>query len=319
MTIEVREWDGNKITEPGLVMNVPMEFYHSDCCDGPSISSSGLRKIEQESLLHYWDESYLNPDRAPQEESTHFSLGRAAHHLIAGQEGFEKEFSIRPVQFDSWRTKDAKAWRAKEWAEGRTVITPDDIAVIQGLARSLERHPTVKAGILSGLVECSGFVKDPVTGVWLKIRADFMPIDSTVAVDLKTCASADAMSCRRAITDLGYFQQFGLIHDVWALLTGIELTDHVPLFVEKKRPFAVNIKPIGWGSITYGRLLNRRAINKFAVALQTGDWEGYEDDLVTAEILPFAAKRYEDDIENGRMPGLLDPPEYPHDDVPEAV
>lgn len=317
--IEVIPWNGKKITAPGIYSGMDMAFYHGDCCDGPSISSSGLRKIEQESLLHYWDESYLNPDRAPQEESTHFSLGRAAHHLIGGLDGFAKEFSIRPVQWDSWRTKDAKAWRAAEWAAGRTVISPDDIEVIQGLARSLERHPTVRAGILSGLVECAGFVKDPVTGVWLKIKPDFMPLDSTMAVDLKTCASADALSCRRAITDLGYNQQFGLIHDVWQMLTGIELTDHVPLFVEKKRPFAVNLKPIGTASIMLGRLQNRRALNKFAVAVKGGVWEGYEDDEVSCELLPFAIKRLEDDIENGRMPGLLDPPDYPHDDVPEAV
>ena len=43
--IESIEWDGKRITKPGCYKNVPMSVYHGDCTDGPSISTTGLKKI----------------------------------------------------------------------------------------------------------------------------------------------------------------------------------------------------------------------------------------------------------------------------------
>jgi len=40
-----RAYKSGFITEPGIYRNVPMDVYHSDCCDGPSISSSGLPEL----------------------------------------------------------------------------------------------------------------------------------------------------------------------------------------------------------------------------------------------------------------------------------
>jgi len=40
-------WDVGKISQQGIYAKIPMSVYHSDCCVGPSISSSGLREIAQ--------------------------------------------------------------------------------------------------------------------------------------------------------------------------------------------------------------------------------------------------------------------------------
>ena len=53
---------GEKVTEPGIY-DMPINWYHDDCCDGPSVSSSGLRTIELESPEHYWAHHPANPDR----------------------------------------------------------------------------------------------------------------------------------------------------------------------------------------------------------------------------------------------------------------
>jgi hypothetical protein len=40
------KWDGNRITKPGIYHGLSLEQYHDpDVCDGPSISSSDLRRI----------------------------------------------------------------------------------------------------------------------------------------------------------------------------------------------------------------------------------------------------------------------------------
>ncbi len=99
-------WDVGKISQQGIYAKIPMSVYHSDCCVGPSISSSGLREIAPPDgcPLKFWDNSYLNPDRAPQQEKHHFSLGRAIHTLLLGEDGFRDEYVVRPAEFDSWRT-----------------------------------------------------------------------------------------------------------------------------------------------------------------------------------------------------------------------
>src|SRR5258708_18976764 len=108
------------ITEPG-VYDLTMDRYHGQPCDGPSVSSSGLRTIWSASPAHYWLESSLNPHREEQGERPHFSLGRAAHHLLfLGRTGFDAEFVVRPEKWKDWRTNDAKEWRDEMLAAGLT-------------------------------------------------------------------------------------------------------------------------------------------------------------------------------------------------------
>lgn len=85
-----------KIGEPG-VYDLSMAEYHGDCCDSPSVSSSGLRTIWSQSPAHYWYNSPYNPNRPEPKERAHFSIGKAAHHLLyLGRKGFDEEFVVRP-------------------------------------------------------------------------------------------------------------------------------------------------------------------------------------------------------------------------------
>ena len=83
-----------KITEPG-VYDVSIDRYHSQICDGPSISSSGIRALLR-SPAHYWRTSDLNPARVEEDDKEAFILGRAAHHLLLGEKEFSRQFVIRP-------------------------------------------------------------------------------------------------------------------------------------------------------------------------------------------------------------------------------
>lgn len=302
--MNIIKWDGNTVSTPGIVSGLGMDFYHSDCCAGPSISSSGLRTIENSSLAHYWATSYLNPKRIEVGEKAHFSIGKAAAHLIGGEAEFYSKFAVRPDEFDSWRTKAAQEWRDAKLGAGLTVITPDDIETIRGMADTLAAHPTIRAGILQGLVEHSIFWQDAETGVWLKARPDVIPVDANMLVDLKTCASAHPQTVRRAIADYGYHMQLGLAHEGMMATTGREMTDHVLVFVEKSAPYCVNIKPIPTEDIELGRRQLRRAIRKFANALETNEWPGYEDDEVPAHLPEFYRRNLLLEADAGLLPEL---------------
>ena len=294
--------NGQIIDKPG-VYSMSLEWYHSSSCIGPSISSSGLRAIENESPLHYWANSPLNPDRPEQDQKPAFALGSAAHHLLLGEPGFREKFVIRPSEFPDWRTKASQQWRAEQIAAGKTVLDEKNVEQIRGMAKTLGEHPLVKSGLLNGAIEQSIIWQDSETGIWLKARPDALPLDGNIVVDLKTCASADPRSVRNSIADYGYGMQLALVgmgmQAVLGRSPGNE--DYALIFVETKAPYAVNFKPIDCRIIEYGRMQIRRALRKFAECLSKGEWPGYDDDGVTVSLPKWQAERFEEQIKCGML------------------
>ena len=307
---QIIKWTpGTKINAPGIY-DMPIEAYHSDCCDGPSVSSSGLRTIDTKSLAHYWADSYLNPDREPFEPTASMILGSAAHHLLLGESGFAQKFALRPTEAPDGRAWNGnnlscKKWVAERALEGKTVITLDQIERIKGMAASLARHPLVRDGLLNGHVEKSMIVKDPETGIWLKSRPDAMPrLDAgDMVADLKTTADASANECERTVVNYGYHMQMALTGVCLNLLTGRAPgnQDYVLIFVETDTPFAVSVRPIDPNAIHYGRMQLRRALRKLATALETKDFPAYDNDTTTLSLPKWYQDRLEGEIKYGLL------------------
>lgn len=304
MTAPIRKWDGSTITEPGVYLDMPIETYHDSICDGPSISSSGLRTIISQSPLHYFDTSPYNPDRPEREQKQHFALGSAVHTLLLGEHGFRDKYVVRPEHWSDWRTNAAKEWREQMLALGKTVLTGEDLEKIKGVARSMQREPIVQQGLFSGYSEASFFWKDPETGIWLKARPDSWNPDLNYIADLKTTASADRQSCERSIADFGYHQQLALVGEGVKHITGTDIPNdgYILPFVETARPYAVNLKPVDADAIWKGRALNRKAIRIAAECFKTGEWPGYPDNGDTAFLPPWINKRLDEQIESGELP-----------------
>lgn len=274
-----------KVDQPG-VWDLTMARYHSDCCAGPSVSNSGLKTLWDASPAHYWVDSYLNPRREPDEEDRpHFSLGRAAHHLLfLGRKGFDEEFATRPEQWSDWRTKDAKLWREDALARGMTIITDHELEQITGMARALAEHPLVKAGILDGFVERSLVWKDP-TGIWLKSRPDCIPTDSGDYSDLKTCPSVRTDDLRRSLGAFSYHMQAGLTAVASEAVLGRELQSFSLVFVEKTPPFCVRVVTVKPSDVELGMRQVRAATDLFAECWERKSWPGPGGDQQDAEFL----------------------------------
>jgi hypothetical protein len=262
-----------KVRAPG-VYDLPLEEYHGDCCVGPSISSSGLRAIFNQSPAHYWHESPFNPNRAEREEKDHFALGSAVHHLILGQENFRRHFVVRPDKWKDWRTDAAQAWREQERRAGRTVLEPKHVEVIEGIAESLKANSLVSAGILNGQIEKSLIFRDEETGIWLKARPDAIPADGADVVDLKTTTAVDIHSLQKSIGDFGYHMQGAMIG--WALreVLKIEMASFSLVFVEKQPPYCARIVTLKPEDIALGQMQLRAALGIFARCLESGCWPG---------------------------------------------
>lgn len=281
------KWDGRPISAPG-VYDLTMDVYHDNCCDRPSVSSSGLRTIWTESPAHYFYTSPYNPFPPEKEDDRpHFSLGRAAHHLLfLGRKGFDQEFATRPEKWDSWRTADSKAWREEMIAAGLTIITTGELELIAGMARSLAAHPMVKAGILDGFVERSLIWKEPgADNVWLKSRPDCIPTDSGDMSDLKTCVSVGTDDLRRHIASFGYHMQGALGGMACKRVLGRDLQSFTLVFVEKAPPHCVRVVTLRPEDLVRGEHQIRAAIDMFSHAVETGAWHGPGGDQGDAEFL----------------------------------
>ncbi len=285
--------EGQLITENGIY-DLSMEQYHGQPCDAPSISSSGLRKIWNESPAHFWDECSLNPDRAEPEDKPHFNIGRAAHHLLfLGREGFENEYAVRPECWTDYKKADARAWRDGVLACGMTPLLPSEMDAIVRMASSLGRHPLVKAGILDGYVERSLIFKDPETGIWLKARPDCIPNDSGDFSDLKTTTSVDDDALRRTIADSGYHVQAALVGMAYRTLFKREMQSFSLVFVEKKRPFCVRVVALTDEDIHRGEKQIHASLRLFKQCLEAGEWpaQGNQNDAQYFPLPTWATNR----------------------------
>lgn len=290
--IEVRRIEmGEIITEAGIY-DMPLKWYHDNCCDGPSVSSSGLRQIILETPEHYWDKSYLNPSRDVETkdelEADHFRLGRAAHWRLLEPHLFEANIAVRPAIFDSWRSKDARAWLADVQKSGYTILTPGELKQVDGVAAALARHPQHKDGLLGGLVEASIVTRDTKTGIWIKSRPDSIPIDGAFA-DLKVMNDASPESVERAIKSLGYDMQMALAGICFEKVTGVTNDQFWIVAVESQRPHAVHLASLSTDRVYWSRLRIRQALDVMAKCLQENYWPAWGRDGQAVGLSPREA------------------------------
>ncbi len=312
-------WNGEKITKAGIYAEVPLDVYHSqEICDGPSVSSSGLRRVLEEnggSPAHFFAESSLNPDRGDPPEKKAWNFGRACHHLMLGQVNFSREFVFRPEELPdkhglitTWQGNKTvcRLWMAQaarggaRWDNGRmiwiadetqpplTVLSGEDASHITGIAKSLMQRPllfnpsTPGQGVLNGAIERSFFWRDKRTGLWLKARPDSVPTDSGDYADLKTTVSIQVPDLVRTISDYAYHQQAALIGEGSRVCAEVPMSVFMLVFVEKKPPYCVAFVVLPDKAIARGAEQNRRALDIIASCIKRSKWPGpREDEIIT--------------------------------------
>lgn len=282
--------DGEIITKPGIY-DMSIGHYHTQCCDGPSISSSGIRKLLR-SPAEFWRTSELNPDRVEEEDKDAFVLGRAAHHLILGEADFDQHFIVRPDMLagEKWNGNRTacKLWLSAQADKGKTVLTPAQIEKIRGMAGllpwqkgmvncGLANTPIVShGGVLSGQIERSLIFK--LGSIWVKARPDAIPADADFA-DLKTispksAAGIDDRALAMAVSDRGYHVQGALTGMAVHAVLNRQMQGFHLVFVDTGNVHAVAVKTIAEEDIVRGERAVYAALKVFERCLETKVWPG---------------------------------------------
>ena len=285
--LETTPWDNKPVSRPGMYSKIPLDGskgYHTQfVCEGPSVSSSGLRTLFSESPKHFYATWSGNPQRKERKDARHFILGRAVHHLILGEPYFAKLFCVQPARVlipeEGWKPWNnirpkCKEWHAQQRKAGRTVLLQSEVVSIKGMAREICAHPFYQHGLLKGLIERSLIWKDKETGIWLKWRPDVIPRDSADFADLKTTTSVLIPDLMRTIDELGYFQQAALGRWACREVLGMDMASFTYLFVEKTEPYAVRDIRLEPEDLERGENANRAALELLARCLERGEWPG---------------------------------------------
>lgn len=296
-----------KIIAAGIYQGISLDAYHGGgLCDGPSISSSGLRTIFNESPADYWLTSPYNPHRQSSEETEAMTLGKASHHLFMGEDAFRAHYIVRPevVAGKPWQGNrtDCKAWLAERKAEGYTVITPAQIEVIRGMAGllpwqkgqpdyGLMNSPLIQSGALNGQIERTLAWRDAETGVWLLSRPDVIPNDSGDYIDLKTVASVDFLTLSRALDDGAYNMQAALVGMAAREVLKRPMASFTLVFVSKKPPHIVRFRTIEARDIECGEKQVRVALRTFLRCMERKQWPGPDDDAAYISLSERAQTR----------------------------
>jgi hypothetical protein len=295
-------YSGGTITQPGIYRGVPMDAYHGkpDLFDGFSMSSSGLRAVLRRPS-EYWATSPFNPERETQESTKALDFGRAAHAILLGDEDFARHYVIRPDEIEGkpWQGNRTicQLWLEGQRNKGMTIVTPDDLAKIERIAKSLRGHPLVADGLLSGRAERTLCTK--VDGLWLKARPDVIPRADGVYVDLKTAADVSDEGIERAIYSSGYHVQAALIRKVVTALGG-QFDTFVFVFVEKASPFDVRIMELKSETLDIGTRQLEQAIKTVRRCIAESRWPGFDGFDRTesyCELPGWAASRIKQNLE----------------------
>jgi hypothetical protein len=294
-----------RITLPG-VYELDANEYHDPAVTGEWLSNSDARQLTDDGCPAQFR---YDRDNGVRKRSDAFAVGHAYHATVLGK---GETIAVRPLVnpddpdqvWNSWRTKAAQNWKAEQEAAGRSVILPEDAAVVEAMAAAVHQKPRAHE-LLSqpGRPEMALFWIDPVTGVKRRCLVDYLPDapgpDGIMRpVDLK---SADEVapngSMEKKLYDHCWHRQAVTIADG---IRALGLADEVEFYFivqSKKAPHLVTVVVLDADAERIGGIENLEAMRVYQQCIESGVWPDYAPDTVTLTVPPWIARIYEDDIE----------------------
>jgi hypothetical protein len=289
VTEQVTANDAPLILEPGIYASVSEERYHSDPCETPSLSVSVATTLVTYSEAH----AYLEHPRLggePFKPTAEMDFGSLCHALMLNQN--------RPVvliEADDFKTKEARRLRDEAQANGAIPVLARKLVDANATVEACRARLVAEYGIhLDGESEVTivwDEKADDGTLVRCRGRLDHVRAEAGRIYDLKFCADARPETCRNKLVSLGYaIQHAAYVRGLAAVRP--ELLGRLDLefpFCEVTRPHAVTVCELAGSMRELGQSLWRRAVNRWARALNTGNWPAYG--RTRAEAKPWEIER----------------------------
>ena len=273
------------------VENLPENIYHADPVQGGSVSYTGMKEILK-SPAHY--RHYMD---TPRIEKPDFDYGHIVHALVLGT-----DLQVVELPFVDYRTKAAREARDDVYAAGNTPLKEGELDPLKEVAEAVLAHPTARALFeTEGPTELSMFAPDPVTGVWVRGRADKVSEweGETILVDLKTTPDADPREFNRgAVAKFRYYLQAHVYGQLWKWThDGQPTPEMLFVAVSKTEPHLVSVNRLDWAYDDLGQTAMRTALNTYKACMNTGEWPGYPTEVSLLEPPTWLIYENDEDME----------------------
>lgn len=175
------------ITEPGEYA-VTKAAYEMDPCQEPSLRASLAWILANKTPRHaWWECKRLNPDYV-REEKRHFDIGTAAHTMMLG-----KGAKIELIDFDDYRTKEAREERDAAYSRGETPLLIKEHEEVTAMVAATRQQ--LQAMVDHGSLEAMPFQHNETercivwredNGVWCRASLDGLSLDGEALSEFKS-------------------------------------------------------------------------------------------------------------------------------------
>ena len=212
--------------------------------------------------------------RASVPETASQRAGTLLHTLVLEPDTFKDRYAVGPDV--SRATKVWKEWEASI-RPGVTAIKGEEYEEAKAQAESMLLHSDIAEIRKSGHAEASAFCEDEETGLWLRVRPDWiheLP-EGLIVLDVKTCdprPHAFAAQCNKNT----YHVQDAMYSDVIQKATGKPVLAFLFGGVDTNAPYLSACYELDDDSKETGRIQYRRGVTEFAKCKAENKWPGYE-------------------------------------------
>lgn len=266
--------DGEKIviTKPGIY-DIPAGIYHADPCETPSLSAGMINDMLMAPAKCFYNSRRLNPDYEEPDTEDRFTLGSVRHVMFLEPHLFEAKVAV--IDFDDWRSKDAKTLKAMAIAAGQTPILKKHFDKVRLAREAFFKNQFTADAFKGGLFEQSLFWQDAGTGIWCRARPDCIHASGRHIIDYKVTTDANPWTFGRHAYNLGYHRRAAWYLDGATEAMGVTPQHYWFVNQEAKAPYLTSVVELDMLALEAGRAENRKAATLFHMCLRTGDWFGF--------------------------------------------
>ncbi len=235
--------------------------------------SAGVLKDVTERSVRYADWHRRHDDGG----TRYTERGTAIHTAILEPHVFESRYGALP-RGCNLTTREGRAAKALIVRSGRTALKAEDYDACRYLRDNVLAHPQASALVLGGECEVSMLWQDR-HGPWCKARPDVLHVDASIIVDVKSTTDASERQFARHAARMGYHRSAPHYID-GAEANGVPIRDWLMLACEAEPPYDVALYSLDPVLVDRARLLNEKAMRKWALAENAGEYAGYSHGVV---------------------------------------
>lgn len=267
------------------------EDYHSQkLLDEPALSYSIAKLLVTQTPMHAKHAHPLLGSKNAGSSTPAQDKGTLAHSLILG-----KGKGLAVLEFDSFRTNEAKEARDKAYAEGKLPVLQSAVDECgQLVAAFISQMKETEFADSFFDPECQSelpmFWNDPDTGILMQGMVDRLNLKVPIIFDLKITTDASTKTFEKKIFDMGYhiqdaFYRRGVGTIIPELMGRVRF---VFLVIESDPPYALNIIEFAGLYEMLAQLDADYAISKWSECVKSGIWPGYITDRKANDAYPPA-------------------------------